>query len=854
MVGVGPRTSSMTSSSASPSPRPAAANVRTAGPCPRPAHLPPSGVASVTAPWSRRLLALAALAPVLLTSVAAAAPADAAARPLQRAHLLAAASTVSATSASALPAASYALGAGKSGSSLSGTASTSSDVTTTLTVDKVATGGGIYLSVLGRHVASAGAYAAKVHVAATGAVDLGLMRRDAASAEHVVAAPKVVTGVTLTAAKALHVRVVTTGAFPTTVRAKVWQAGTTEPSAWTTSGTDATSTLQKAGVVGSFAYLSGSATNAPVVAAFTSGTGSTGGTGTTGAEPEVEGPTTARKASAAGAARVGTTSYAAPSGARYVSPSGSDSAAGTATAPFRTVAKAISASASGSTIVLRGGSYAESVTVPATKKLTIQSAAGEAVWFEGSKATSGWTADGGDWRLSGWTASFDHSPTYTPGAPDNTEPGWSFVNASYPRAAYPEQLYVDGVAQQQVAGRDAVVPGTFYADRSNDRLVMGTDPTGREVRTSASNLELAITINSAGSVLRGIGVRRYATSLPLMGTVRVLANSVVLEDVHVSDNATQGVFVRGTGVQLRRVSVERNGLNGITATFSDNLRAEGVRAHGNNTERFNSSPVAGGVKVGRSRGITVVNSSFQGNRGTGLWFDESVYNVIATGNDVIDNTSNGISFEISSKAVFADNLIVRSGSTGLKINNAQYVSIWNNTIVDTKGRPIWLVQDSRLASNLSEPGHDKRQVLPDPTVTWRLGPVTVRNNVIARSGTNCLLCTQDTALKRSAETIGITANGNVYNRPSTSSPTWPVIWASGLTNPHVYTSISAFRSAKRQEGTGAEYTGANVLDSAFRPGSTLKAAEAGIAQPLDATIATLTGRTAGERRVGAWLS
>ena len=51
------------------------------------------------------------------------------------------------------------------------------------------------------------------------------------------------------------------------------------------------------------------------------------------------------------------------------------------------------------------------------------------------------------WRADGWTAQFDHSPTYTKGAPDNTAANWSFVNASYPMAAYPDQLWIDGVAQ-----------------------------------------------------------------------------------------------------------------------------------------------------------------------------------------------------------------------------------------------------------------------------------------------------------------------------------------------------------------------------------------------------------------------
>ncbi len=563
------------------------------------------------------------------------------------------------------------------------------------------------------------------------------------------------------------------------------------------------------------------------------------------------GTTTTRAATDAGALPVGTAAYAAPTTARYVAPTGSDTAAGTVTAPWRTVAKAVAAATTGSTIVLRGGTYHESVTVPATKVLTIQAAAGEAVWFDGSKVVSAWTADAGDWRLDGWTANFDSSPTYTQGAVGSTEPGWSFVNANWPMAAHPDQVFVDGAPQQQVQTRDAVVPGAFFVDTTADRIYLGTDPTGREVRSSA--LQTALTINSAGSVLRGVGVRRYATSLPLMGTVRALGKGNVLENVEVTDNATQGVFVRGAGSVVRSVTSSRNGLMGLLANNADGLVADGVRADRNNTEHFNGAPAAGGFKLTRLRGVTVKDSEFLDNEGSGLWFDESVYDATVTGNDSLGNTRNGISFEISSKALFADNLIARNGTTGLKINNAQHVSIWNNTIAGNRGRAMWLVQDSRVASDLSEPGHDTRQVLPDPTVTWILGPLTIKNNVISGAGSNCLLCIQDGALLRSGETIGVTANGNVYQRPTATTPTYVALWPSGTTSTKAYKTVSAFRTAKLQELTGAEYTAASVLDSTYRLLPTVEATESVVAQPLDSTVASLTGAVAGEHHLGAWM-
>jgi hypothetical protein len=89
-----------------------------------------------------------------------------------------------------------------------------------------------------------------------------------------------------------------------------------------------------------------------------------------------------------------------------------------------------------------------------------------------------------------------------------------------------------------------------------------------------------------------------------------------------------------------------------------------------------------------------------------------------------------LSFEISSQAVIADDVVAGNGGTGMRINNAPRVEMWNNTVVDDVDRPLWVVQDARLASNLSTPGHAPRRPRPDPTVTWLLGPVTLSNNVV----------------------------------------------------------------------------------------------------------------------------
>jgi hypothetical protein len=553
-------------------------------------------------------------------------------------------------------------------------------------------------------------------------------------------------------------------------------------------------------------------------------------------------PPAGRSADLAGAATVGTTEYPVPADAVHVSPSGSDTASGTEAAPLRTLARAVEAAPGGGTVVLRAGTYGEDVTIPRGKTLTVQSYPAEEVWLDGSSAVTGWVSDGAAWRVDGWTAQFDHSPTYTPGAADGTAPGWGFLDPAHPMAAHPDMVFVDGMALQQVGSRDAVTPGAFFVDGARNRLYLGTDPAGHDVR--ASTRSIGLTVYGAGSVVRGIGIQRYATPVPEKGALRVLAPDVTVENVVVRDNATQGIYVGGTGLgvraALRNVTAERNGMLGIESSFSDGLLLASVRVVGNNTERFNQAPVSGGMKICSARDLTVTDSVFADNLGTGLWFDESVHGVTVARNDILRNTGHGLSYEISSQALIADNLVAGNGQSGMKINNAARIEIWNNTIVDNAGRPLWVVQDSRVASNRSTPGHDPRRPLPDPTVTWLLGPVTISNNVVGGPTTaTCLLCAQDTALGRTPEQIGLTVSGNLWTRPSASQPATLATWPTGSGSTRTFATLAALAAGTGQETIGTEFTGVPAVDAAYRLSGDATSATGAVARPLPDHIASL---------------
>ena len=145
---------------------------------------------------------------------------------------------------------------------LNGISSTTAETGVKLSLNKVANGGGAYISVVGRRVGTTGEYAAKVKISATGGVTLEASK--VVNGASSTLASRAISGLTYTAADQLQVRLQVTGTSPTQIRAKVWKVGATEPTAWQISTTDADSVLQTAGSVGLITYVSGTALNTPL--------------------------------------------------------------------------------------------------------------------------------------------------------------------------------------------------------------------------------------------------------------------------------------------------------------------------------------------------------------------------------------------------------------------------------------------------------------------------------------------------------------------------------------------------------------------------------------------------------------
>lgn len=558
-----------------------------------------------------------------------------------------------------------------------------------------------------------------------------------------------------------------------------------------------------------------------------------------------------RPADTAGSAPIGTAVYPVPANGIFVSTTGSDSGRGTQADPVRTLKRALALVPAAGTIVLRGGTYNETVEVYTS--VTIQNYPGEEVWLDGSRTVTGWVKNGTRWRYSGWTTRFDHSPTYTRGAPEDDREGWRFVDpVAAPMAAHPDQVFINGVAQQQVKSLSAVVGPTFYLDESTSTLYLGSSPVGQ--RVDVSNLQYAINVRAASVTLRGFGIRRFAPSVWQMGAVTLERPEATVENVVIRDVATTGVSVLASDAMLHQVTVERAGMLGIHGHHADNSLFSSVRAAANNTERFNMAPVSGGAKVTVSRGVTLANSTFTGNRGPGFWEDMSVYDTLVRGSNFTNNLDSGLFLEISAKAVVGDSLFSGNATEGIKVNNTSNVKIWNNTFVGN-GRPLNLVQDPRRNTNRNDPAADPRQPFPDPEMPWQLEDVQVSNNVVALSTerANCLLCVEDYSHLETAAAMRITVNGNLYHRATAQAPTWLVVWSRGAGDPSVFTSLAAFRSATGQESRGQETVGGTAVDSSGVLSAATVAKTSAIALPLPDDLAHQIVRPGGTKKLGAWL-
>jgi trimeric autotransporter adhesin len=537
---------------------------------------------------------------------------------------------------------------------------------------------------------------------------------------------------------------------------------------------------------------------------------------------------------------VGSTSYAIPFGAIFVDgTNGSSSGSGTITSPLKTMEAAVALARSGQTIVIRAGVYNETVTIPSTKSLTIQAYPKEAVWFDGSIPVTSWTASGSRWISGGWTAEFSR---------DIDGMNSRFIDPAFPNADRPDQLFLDGIQLTQVAGAGDVVPGTFAIDYASDTITLGTNPAGHAVRVS--NKVQAFNVLSSGTTLQGFGVRNYATPYAQRAAVRMQNDNEIARNLVILDNAMIGLAISRNAGLIENVTTQRNGLLGIGINASYGLVIKNSVVKNNDLQRFKVAPVSGGIKITRSRGVTVVNNDVSNNFGSGIWCDESCYNMNVSGNTANYNQASGIILELSDTGIVANNQTV-GNDKGIQIYNTGNIRIFNNDIGGNTTFGIKLAQDERRNADPQYQGRDPRRTAllggTDPTVTWITQNIEVVNNTFGTGGLFSIYGL-DSKTHRSVDDMNVTITGNLFSSRASGGPHMVAWGGSDNHSLAYYETPQALAGAKNPSWVNA-MTSANFAVQAL--GGEEEAA-ASIAIPLPADVAKATGLPAGSKRIGSY--
>ncbi len=133
-----------------------------------------------------------------------------------------------------------------------------------IALDKAPTGSGFTGSAMIRRVGTS-SYMVKLRLLPT---STSIQIAKVVGGTETVLSTQTVTGLTYQVGDVVRLSFRAKGTSPSTISAKAWKVGTTEPTAWRATVTDSDAALQGAGSFGLQAYLTGSATNAPVVASF----------------------------------------------------------------------------------------------------------------------------------------------------------------------------------------------------------------------------------------------------------------------------------------------------------------------------------------------------------------------------------------------------------------------------------------------------------------------------------------------------------------------------------------------------------------------------------------------------------
>ena len=443
-----------------------------------------------------------------------------------------------------------------------------------------------------------------------------------------------------------------------------------------------------------------------------------------------------------------------------VAPEGQIEAAGTATAPLA-LARAVAMAPGGSTIQLKAGTYSTpGITID--RPLTLQAAPGATVVLQAST-----TIPADQWEVSGhlWR---------TPFSAATLAPKSSSVETVTARAAVRQQrLTIDGKGLAAAGSIAAVGTSSFYVDTLEKWLYVGQDPALHAVQ--AGGADIGVLITAPHVTLIGIGVQTFAA----IG-LRVGNSYATISHGTYSYNSQIGLDVNGVNdVMIENNAMTHNGQVGVELSHSTNITINANNISNNNTDNYNVSQEAAGLKGTNVTNVTVKNNWVADNASNAIWFDESSVNVVVSANQVLRNKCYAIYFELNNGPLIVGNVVYDNTQAGIGVHFTTNAGVYNNTLFNNG-------TDLDVSASYDRSPYDTYGAVIVNNIFWDAGSLLV--NLYRYNGCSSWVYKE--------------VDYNAYYRSSPGNPKYAVNWCNSW-----YSTIGAFHSGTGNEAHGIEYDG-----------------------------------------------
>ena len=254
----------------------------------------------------------------------------------------------------------------------------------------------------------------------------------------------------------------------------------------------------------------------------------------------------------------------------------------------------------------------------------------------------------------------------------------ALCEGSSKRCHQPEQVYLDGVALEQVANTVAPVSGEFKVD--SDRYVyLADNPSGKTVEVTTRDTWIAGSAN-------GVSVSNIVFKHAAANGMKPAGDGWTVQECDLSYAHQANLRMsQGTGFVVRRNRLHHGGQMGIGGNESS-VQIVSNDIYANNTERYETSWAAGGMKLTNAKTLVIDGNHVHHNEGNGIWSDvpSQPQDITISNNRVDHNDDHGIRFEVSTNGNIFGNEVWENGwgggGYGISLNASSDAEVHHNTV------------------------------------------------------------------------------------------------------------------------------------------------------------------------------